>query len=283
MKKTSEGLVAWAIAAHEAGWVYWYGTCGYQCTKSLLNSKTNQYPSHYRSSRRPTYEKHIEEGRVAADCIGLMKSYAWDKDGDIDTVGGKYGSNEHPDKSTKQALADCTVKGDISTIPEIPGLTVWTKEATHIAVYIGGGEVIELKGFSDDCQRNRLANRTFTTWGLYPYVDYTPEQIALAKAAAGMVQGIAKGDRGEAVEEIQTLLMAAGYDLGKYGVDGKFGSETLSAVRAFQHDVGLAPNGIVDDKTLDALRNHKKPMTFEERLARLEAAVFGQGGGESNG
>ena len=28
------------------GQPYWYGTCVYKCTQSVLNSKAGQYPSH---------------------------------------------------------------------------------------------------------------------------------------------------------------------------------------------------------------------------------------------
>lgn len=50
---------------------YWYGTCIYKCTSSLLTSKTSQYPSHYTSSRKTTYQKHIDANEIAADCVGL--------------------------------------------------------------------------------------------------------------------------------------------------------------------------------------------------------------------
>lgn len=292
MKKTSEDLVAWAKEAYANGWVYWYGTSGYKCTTGLLNSKTNQYPSHYTSKRRATYEQHIAEGRVAADCIGLFKSYAWDKDGDIDTVGGKYGSNDHPDKSTKQVLAACKVKGDISTIPEIPGLAVWTASAGHIGVYVGNGEVIELKGYSDNCQWNKLSERTFTTWGLYPYVEYTAEQVALAKAAAGMAEDdgnassgasssaskvyklgdrtLSKGTKGEDVRELQRILRSLGYTL---EIDGQFGPITMQCVKSFQGAEGLARDGIVGPLTLAALNAAESGGRYTVVISGLLASV----------
>ena len=46
------------------GMPYWYGTCVYPCTESRLTSKAKQYPSHYTSSRMPTYRKHISAGYV---------------------------------------------------------------------------------------------------------------------------------------------------------------------------------------------------------------------------
>jgi len=104
-----------------------------------------------------------------------------------------------------------------------------------------------------------------------------------------------KGSKGDAVREAQEALMAAGYDVGKTGADGIFGGETLSAVRAFQHDHGLSPDGIIGAATWAELKAVEPaepseptepkpaPLTVEERLARLEAAVFGAEGGESIG
>lgn len=254
--KTSEGLVAWAKQAYEDGWVYWYGTCGYECTTGLLNRKTNQYPDHYTSNRRAAYEKHIAAGKVCGDCIGLFKSYAWDKDDDIDTRESSYGSNGQPDKGAKQALNACKVKGKIDTIPEIPGLAVWTKTGGHIGLYVGNGEVIELRGYGKNIQWNKLRDRAFTTWGLYPYTQYTAEQEAVAKAAANIVAAdtLRKGSKGAAVKELQELLLAHGYTLPKYGADGDYGDETVDAVKEFQKANGLEIDGICGPKTWAALK-----------------------------
>lgn len=182
-KKTAAGLVAWAEQAYKDGWVYWYGTCGYACTQSLLTRKTRQYPDHYGDSRQAKYKKHIAAGKVCSDCIGLFKSYAWDKDGDINTRESSYGTNGQPDQGAKTTLNKCTVKGNMDTMPEIPGLAVWTKTGGHIGVYVGGGYVVEARGYAYGVQRNKLSDRAFTTWGLYPYIEYTAEQVAIAKAA----------------------------------------------------------------------------------------------------
>ena len=44
--KTNLGLVQWAKAW--LGQAYWFGTCCYACTESLLQRKAKQYPSHTR-------------------------------------------------------------------------------------------------------------------------------------------------------------------------------------------------------------------------------------------
>ena len=53
-----------------------------------------------------------------------------------------------------------------------------------------------------------------------------------------------RGSIGEAVRELQTTLMALGYDVGKNTrADGKFGPATEAGVKAFQKDYGLPQTG----------------------------------------
>jgi peptidoglycan hydrolase-like protein with peptidoglycan-binding domain len=40
-----------------------------------------------------------------------------------------------------------------------------------------------------------------------------------------------------------------GYNLGTYGIDGKYGSITASAVKEFQRKSGITVDGIVGDET----------------------------------
>lgn len=62
-----------------------------------------------------------------------------------------------------------------------------------------------------------------------------------------------KGAKGEQVKTLQRLLLALGYDLAQYGVDGSFGGVTDKAVRAFQKAEGLTVDGSVGKKTWTAL------------------------------
>ncbi|MDX1691302.1 MAG: peptidoglycan-binding protein [Acidimicrobiia bacterium] len=59
------------------------------------------------------------------------------------------------------------------------------------------------------------------------------------------------GDRGDAVADLQELLVDLGYDPGP--ADGVFGSKVASAVRTFQSDRGLAADGAVGPRTRAAL------------------------------
>ena len=73
-------------------------------------------------------------------------------------------------------------------------------------------------------------------------------------ACSARCSALRKGDRGEAVREMQEALMERGYDLGKWGADGIFGTQTLNAVKAFQGDCGLKADGIIGPLTMGKLR-----------------------------
>jgi len=61
------------------------------------------------------------------------------------------------------------------------------------------------------------------------------------------------GNQGPAVAKIQQALIAAGFPLPKFGVDGIFRSETQSAVRKYQSAHSLKPDGIVGPLTMGSL------------------------------
>jgi peptidoglycan hydrolase-like protein with peptidoglycan-binding domain len=60
-----------------------------------------------------------------------------------------------------------------------------------------------------------------------------------------------RGARGSSVSQLQTFLTAVGHSVG--GIDGVFGSKTLSAIRAFQQRQGLTADGVVGPVTLSAI------------------------------
>lgn len=81
-----------------------------------------------------------------------------------------------------------------------------------------------------------------------------------------------KGMEGDEVKALQQQLIALGYDLGKWGADGDFGSATENAVKAFQKDKGLAVDGIVGPSTWEALGNATVPDTYTVTIRNLTKA-----------
>jgi peptidoglycan DL-endopeptidase CwlO len=62
-----------------------------------------------------------------------------------------------------------------------------------------------------------------------------------------------KGANGGAVYDLQSRLVALGYNPGE--VDGVYGQASITAVERFQRDFGLEPDGIVGDETRRAIED----------------------------
>lgn len=57
----------------------------------------------------------------------------------------------------------------------------------------------------------------------------------------------------KSIKEVQTALIAAGYDIGPNGADGDFGRDTIAGLKAFQRAKGLQGLGIIGPKTIALL------------------------------
>jgi len=261
---TGKELAAYCetMYANKAHWAYWYGTYGNMCTEAKYKSKKKQYPEHYGSSRTAGYMKDIEQKRRCADCVGMIKSFFWT--GNRYDTDPKYGSNGCPDKSANGMIDLCKVKGDISTIPDIPGVVVWTNG--HIGVYIGGGYTIEMRGFDYDCVKRKVKDGPWKKWGKLPMLNYddTPEPVPEPSKLGD--RDLKRGFEGEDVKELQNDLMKLGYALPKYGADGDYGSETEKAVKQFQLAYGLPDDGVMnvgaDYDTLFKALDGDKPQEY---------------------
>ena len=64
-----------------------------------------------------------------------------------------------------------------------------------------------------------------------------------------------KGTKGNITKLLQEKFISLGYDLGKYGADGDFGTFTYNAILKFQRDNGLTSDGVVGQNTWRKLLN----------------------------
>lgn len=166
--KNNIDLVKWAEFAADNGWGYVYGTYGSILSPSLLESKVTQYPDEVGGKQDFIREHWL--GKRTADCVGLIKGYAWF---DVATQNTILVSNGMADLGADGMYNAATEKGTIDTIPEIPGLAVW-KEG-HIGIYIGGGYVIEAYGTEQGVIRSVLADGGWTHWIKIPSLNYIEE------------------------------------------------------------------------------------------------------------
>lgn len=123
----------------------------------------------------------------AFDCCGIVKSVLWGfcADPSKSNGGAQYKANGVPDLSEAGFLRVCTyVSNDWSKI--IPGACLFMDG--HMGVYIGDGKAVEATPiWADGCQFTRVNNitakgrgngRTWSKWGLIPYVDYKEDEMS---------------------------------------------------------------------------------------------------------
>ena len=266
---TNEHFVA--FCEKMVGQPYWYGSVVYKCTENLRARKAKQYPAHYGSSRTARYRDDIAKKKVCADCVGLIKGYNWTNGGQgvIESIGtdrtfsSKYGAHGCPDKSANGMFSYAKSKGcawgTIATLPEVPGLAL-TKDG-HVGYYIGNGWAVEWQGFAYGCVKTQVSKRPWTHWYALPFIDYgdaihsapvrTPDTPATEYTLGS--RSLEKGAKGTDVKTLQELLLQLGFSLPKYGADGSFGTETLSALKAFQSKAGIKADGIYGTETHAAL------------------------------
>lgn len=65
-----------------------------------------------------------------------------------------------------------------------------------------------------------------------------------------------RGDCGDSVRDMQLMLIAQDYDLGKWGADGEFGRDTENALKLYQAEHNLTPDGICGPKTWAVLEEY---------------------------
>lgn len=244
---TDREHVAWLIEQAEKKRPYWYGTYYLKCTEELLQKKKRQYPDHYTSGRMARYRQDIADGQICGDCVnGAIKGAVWSELGKRNPV---YASHGCPDTNADGMFEKCKkwgmAWGPISTIPDKPGVAV--RFAGHVGVYVGGGEVVEWRGFAYGCVKTRLKDRKWTHWYELPWTEYTGEvqnETAETPAAEANTLGarlLKRGVRGEDVKTLQETLNSLGFDCGE--ADGIFGANTEAGVREFQMQHDLVGDG----------------------------------------
>lgn len=250
MSKTNIGLVEYAKA--QLGKPYWYGCYGNIATKALYDYKKSQYPQYYTDK---DFESQF--GQKVHDCIGLIKGYLWS---DTPTSVPKY--NVKQDVSANGMLDKCQEKGDMSTMPQIPGVLVFMD--AHVGVYIGDGYVIEARGHKYGVVKTKLSIRGWKSWGKCPWIEY--EEV--------------KQEKENLVLEFQQAASADGFKFPKYGCDGVWGSETASiaqkcvvkkrliykyknATKLVQRLLGVEQDGKCGPITTQAIKEFQQKNGFE--------------------
>lgn len=255
---STQALIEKFRYALDNGWGYVWGAAGEIWTQAKQDAATREQTVKFGQQW---------VGHRVADCSGL---FYWA----FKQLGGYmyHGSNT-------MYKSYCTAKGTLSKGKRTDGMALKLGTALftgtesdhgHVGLYIGDGNVIEAKGTQAGVVLSKASNTKWTFWGELKGVDYG-SAIPDSSGNQGFPDEtvwrptIRKGCKGEDVKYVQTILYNLGYDLGKYGIDGDFGSATQAAVKEFQRDNRLNPDGVVGPLTYEALEKaNKKPVPVEK-------------------
>ena len=290
---STEALIAKFQYALDNDWGYIWGAAGVLWTAAKQQQKVDymisKYGSNWKNSEAAKKDDYYSAaangskwiGHTVADCSGLF-SWAFKQ------LGGYmyHGSNTMWDKY-------CTAKGELvkgkrDDGKELkPGTAIFTHATAkrgHVGLYIGDGWVIEASGTINGVIKSKITISKWKEWGELKGVDYNnaPVDIITDPDNNPTYGTIKKGSKGPVVKYAQTLLMAKGFALPKYGADGDYGSETVNAVKAFQKANGLSADGVIGAKTWAKLLSEEQPKKCSvvirdigEELAKEIASKYG--------
>lgn len=257
---TNLGLVKYAEAMLDYMSPYWYGTWGNVASEKLYQEKKRQYKEQYEKWSKYSFE--TQYGKKVHDCIGLIKGYLMSTtlgdDGYVKDPLAPSKYNSKYDISANMLEAKATVKGSISTIPEIKGLIVW--KSGHVGVYVGNGWVIEERGHTYGTVKTKLTERPWVKWLKHPDIQYIEEPKPEPKGDTCMIElpVLKKGmkEPKDTIKSLQILLNGKNYrdqDGLPLSVDGSFGGRTEYAVKSFQRKMGITVDGVVGATTWNRL------------------------------
>ena len=83
----------------------------------------------------------------------------------------------------------------------------------------------------------------------------------------------AKPETVNSVEQIQQALVDAGFELPRFGVDGKMGPETQAAIKAAEMVLGRKPTGSIKPEELKGLGQRVENNALTQSLATIEAIL----------
>ncbi len=236
----AQSLITLFEQALKEKWGYIWGTAGEVWT-AAKQKELEKTTDEDRAQGRKYGDRWISH-RVA-DCSGLF-SWAFKQLGGYmyhgsDTMYRKYCVSKGELKNGKRT--------DSATLKPGTAVFVWNgKKYSHVGLYAGDGTVIEAMGTIAGVTTTRVTLGKWTHWGELSGVDYNAgnEQLIMNNEKLTERETVRRGSKGQAVEEMQRMLLKLGYDLGPCRVDGDFGKATETAIRSFQSDHQLVVDGI---------------------------------------
>lgn len=244
----SKSAIIWELALACVEWPYVFGAAGALCTpKNRKERASAAHPTIVSScqvlnGKRDSCSgcKWLPDGVNVRqyDCRGFTRWCAAQVG--ITIRGAGATSQWDDDRNWSQ-------KGQIANMPKDQLVCLFVRKDTKMD-HTGWGYNQETIECSNGVQHFTKRNKKWTHWavpkglegGVIPLPEFKPT--------------IKRGSKGQDVTELQQDLLILGYSLPKYGADGDFGRETEAALKQFQTDSGLTPDGVCGPLTWEAIR-----------------------------
>jgi len=277
------GKFEYALDNH---WGYIWGTAGDLWTEAKQKQKINYMVSKYGTTWKKNSEAKDDVyygaalygekwiGHYVTDCSGLFR---WAFNQFKQYIA--HGSNTIYRSYCKQTgKLQSGKRLDGGTLKPGTAVFVYKRDRdnySHIGLYVGGskGIVIEASGTQAGVCVSNIAATKWTYWGELKNVSY--EENNGFPVNPGWRPTIRKGSKGQEVIECQTMLYRLGYDLGKWGIDGDYGSATEKAIKNFQSDHKLAVDGVCGPLTWEELEKAVSKIETEPKEKTYMICIHG--------
>lgn len=125
------------------------------------------------------------------------------------------------------------------------GDNIGTPDHVGIVEKVDNGSITVIEGNYS----NTVKRRTLAINGKYIRGYCLPDYASKTEGKEMQIPTLRKGNKGDSVRAMQTLLIGYGYTCGCCGADGDFGDGTMVALRNYQMDNRLIVDGICGPKT----------------------------------
>lgn len=254
---TSKADIIRKTSEMRLGWQYVYASQGQDCTPQWRKSRIPYCPSQKYEDMIVNNCPVLSGKQPACDGCGYVDTDVFDCAGfvlnEMQLAGVPfYGQGASTQWNTPRNWA---AQGTIDTMPKGLVCAIYKRKDdkmshTGLSMGDGAGGAVHC---STTVKRGNVYtdNPKWTHWGIPKGLYTTDELRKEGISVADNTPTLRRGNKGEAVEELQALLNAKfGFNL---EIDGDFGKATETAVKEFQKQHNLTADGVVGKKTWAAL------------------------------
>jgi len=177
MTKTNLGLIEYAKSKLTLPTIYMLSGFGRVLTQANIDKRINIKKCPHTIKNQAIIQTGI--GKYCYDCCGLVKGYLWeDAPGKV-----RYNDPKGSDQNCAGMYNHATEKGPLETIPDLPGLLVFTQDLGHVGIYIGKDEKGNRQYIESTpawkkwgVTQSNDTIRKWAFWGKYSFIEYLNPQ-----------------------------------------------------------------------------------------------------------